>query len=78
MRCAVELSDVHNIVLVLEHGSFVVVDVEVVWRRENGHNTRETGRSRLTVHSVSGILRFVRSDYGQEVVLLKESAGCRV
>jgi hypothetical protein len=57
-----ELSNVHNIVLILQNGGFVVVYIQVVRRAENGHNTREAGSPSLSVHAVSGVLRFVGSD----------------
>ena len=74
MRGAVELSNVHNIVLVLQHSRFVVVDIEVVGSAEDCHHTRESSRPRLPVHAISSILRFVCSDDGEEVVLFEEIA----
>jgi len=65
MRCAIELTNVHDIVFVLEYGSFVVVDVEVVGGREDGHDTGETSSSGLSVHSVASVLCFVSTDYGE-------------
>lgn len=62
MGCAVELSDVHDIVFVFEDGSFVVIHVEVVRGAEDGHYTRESGCPSLSVHAVTGILSFVGSD----------------
>jgi hypothetical protein len=62
MRCAVELSDVHDVVLVLQNRSLVVVYVKVVWRAEDGHDTGETSCPCFPVHSVSSILRFVRTN----------------
>ena len=70
MWSAVELSDVHYIVLVLQNGGFVVVDIEVIGGGKDGHNTWETCRSSLAVHSISGILSFMGSDDGEEIVLL--------
>ena len=78
MRGAVELSDVHDVVLVLQDRSFVVVDVEVIRRREDGHDTRETCCPSLAIHSVSSILRLVSSNDGKEIVLLQEIACSRV
>ena len=37
MRRTVELAYVHHVVLVFEYGRFVIVDVEIVGRRENGY-----------------------------------------
>lgn len=53
MRRAVELADVHHVVLVLENGRLVVVNVEVVGRREDGDQRREARVLRLLVHAVS-------------------------
>ena len=53
MRCAVELPDVHDVVLILEHGSLVVVDIEIVGGTEDGHDGGESSRLCLAVHSVS-------------------------
>ena len=74
VRRAVELANVHNVVLVLQHGGLVVVNVEVVGRGENGHNTRESGRPGLAVHAVTSILGLVGADDGEEVILLQEVA----
>lgn len=74
MRSTVELSDIHDVVFVLEHGGLVVVDVEVVWCGEDGHDGRKSGRTRLAVHPVASVLRFVGSDDRKEIVLLEESA----
>ena len=74
MRSAVELSDVHNIVLVLEHCGLVVVNIEVIRRAEDGHYARESSGSCLAVHAVSGILSFVCSDDREEIILFEEVA----
>ena len=52
----------------------VVVDVEVVWRRENGDEGGESGGLALAVHAVARVLGLVRADDGEEVVLLQEVA----
>ena len=75
---AIELSDVHNIVLILQHCCFVVIDVKVVRCRENGHNAGKSGSSSLSVHTVASILSFVGSDNREQIVLLQERASCRV
>ena len=54
VRRAVKLSDIHDIVLIFQNGCFVVVHVQIVWRRENCHDCRELGSSSLTVHAISG------------------------
>lgn len=74
MRCAVELSDVHDVVLVLQNRSLVVVHVEVVRRAEDCHDTGETSRPCFPIHSVSSILRLMCADDRQKVVFLEESA----
>lgn len=74
MRCAVELPDIHHVVLILEDCSFIVVDVKVVGCAEDGHDTWEACRPRLSVHPVTCILSLVRADDGQQVVLLQEGA----
>ena len=78
MRRAIELSNVHNIVLVLQDRSLVVVDVKVVGCAEDCHDARKASRPRLSVHAITGILRFVGSDDGEEIVLLEEVAGGRI
>lgn len=78
MRSAVELSDVHDIVLVLEHGGFVVVDIEIIGCREDGHDTGETRCPSLSIHSVTSILSFVGANNREKVVLLEEIASSRV
>ena len=55
-RCAIELSDVHHVILVLQNCGFVVVHVEIVRCAEYGHETRDTRRPSLPVHPVTGIL----------------------
>ena len=62
MRCAIELSDIHHVILVLEHCGFVVVDIEVVRCAEDGHNTRESCCSCLPIHTISSVLCFMGSD----------------
>ena len=53
------LSDIHHVVLVLEHGGLVVVDVQVVGGREDGDQRGETRSLTLSVHSVAGVLSLV-------------------
>ena len=57
VRRAVELADVHHVVLVLEDGSLVVVHVQVVGRREYGDQRREARVLRLLVHAVAACAR---------------------
>ena len=63
MGTAVELTDVHHIVLVLEHGSLVVVHIEIVGSREDGDERREACCLAFPVHSVAGVLSLVCPDY---------------
>ena len=78
MWCAVELSDVHDIVLVLQDRSLIVVHVEVVRGGEDGHHTRKACRPCLAVHSIASILSFMGPDDGEKVVLFEEVAGGRI
>lgn len=78
MWCAVELSDVHHVVLVLQYRRFIVVHIEIIRRTEYRHDAREARRPRLSVHAVPCILGFVGSDDGQEVVFLEEGACGRI
>lgn len=53
MRGAIELPDVHDVVLVFEDSGLVVVYVQVVGGRKDRHHRWETCRGRLLVHAVS-------------------------
>lgn len=64
----------HHVGLVLEHRCLVSVDVQVVRRRENGHDRREPGRLGLAVHAVTGVLRLVRSNDREQVVTFQKVA----
>jgi hypothetical protein len=50
---AVELPDVHDVALIFENSCFVIVYVEVVGGREDGHDVREACTLRFAVHAVS-------------------------
>jgi hypothetical protein len=63
VRCAVKLTNIHNIVFIFENGGLVIVHIEIVGSREYGHDGREAGSLAFSVHSVSSILSFVCSDY---------------
>ena len=78
MRSAVELADVHDIVLILENGGFIVVDVEVVGSAEDSHNGGEASGTRLAVHSVASILSLVGADDGEKIVLFQKCTGGRI
>ena len=53
MGGAIELSDIEDIALVLEDSRLIVVTIEVVRTREEGHDGWETCRPRLSVHPVA-------------------------
>ena len=78
MRGTVKLTNVHDIVLIFQDCSLIVVDIEVVGRTEDRHDTRETSRSSLTIHSIASVLRFVSPNDGEEIVLFQEGACRRV
>src|SRR4051794_18335597 len=78
MRGAVKLSDIHDIVLVLQDRGLVVVDVEVVRCGEDSHHTGKSRSPSLSVHSISSILGFVSSNDRKQVILLEEVACSRI
>ena len=78
MRCAIELPDIHNIVLTLQYSHFVVVDVKVVRSAEYRHNTKEACRSSLPIRTIAGILSFVGVNDGQKVILFEKGASGRI
>ena len=49
---AVELSDVHDIVLILKDGGLVIVNIEIIGSRKDGDERGETSVVRLLVHSI--------------------------
>lgn len=53
MRGTVELPNVHDITLVLQNGCLVIVHIEVVWGRENGHDRWEARTLRFAVHAIT-------------------------
>lgn len=55
MGSTIELPDVKDIAFVLEDGRLVVVTVEVMRAREEGHDRWETCRPRLPVHPIAKI-----------------------
>lgn len=69
-----ELSNVHNIVLVLQDCSLVVVHIQIVGRAEDCHDTGESSSPGLPVHTVTRILCFVSSNDREQIVLLEEGA----
>jgi hypothetical protein len=54
----VKLANIHHVALICEKSSFVVVNVEMVWRREDRHDRRKTGCLGLAIHLVPGNLTF--------------------
>lgn len=74
MRGAVELSNVHYVVLILEHRSLIVIHVEIIGRAENGHDAREACGPGLAIHAIASVLSFVGSDDGKQIVLFQEIA----
>jgi hypothetical protein len=72
------LSDIHNVVLVFQNSSLVVVDIQVVRGTEDCHNAGESGSPSLSVHAIPGVLCLVRADHRQKVVLLEERTGSRI
>ena len=78
MWSTVELPNIHDIVFVLEDSGFVIVNVKVVWSGEDSHDAGEASCSSLAVHSISGVLGFMRSDDGKEIVFLQKIAGSRI
>lgn len=74
MRCAVELPNVHDVVLILEDCRFVIVNIKVVWGAEDGHHAGKTRCPRLPIHSVTCILSFMGSDDREKIVFLKKGA----
>jgi len=55
MGGAIKLSNIKDITFILEDGRLVVVTVEVVRAREEGHDGWETCRPRLSVHPIARI-----------------------
>ena len=53
MRGAIELPDVHDVTLILQHRRLIVINVKVVRRGEDGHDGWETRRLRFPVHPVT-------------------------
>lgn len=78
MGGAVELPDVHDIILIFQNSGLVVVNVEIIRSAENGHHTGKPGRPSLAIHAVSGILGLMCSNDGKEVILFEERARGRI
>ena len=75
MRREVKLPNIHYVALILEHGRFIVVDIEVVGSGKDGHYGGESSRFGFAVHAITSILSFVRSNDGEEVVTFEELGG---
>ena len=57
MGSAIELPNVKYVTLILEDGCLVVVTIEVVRAREEGHDGWEACRPRLSVHPIAKMVR---------------------
>lgn len=53
MGCTIELSDVHHVAFVFEHGCFVVIHVQIIRCRKDGHDRGETSRFGLAIHAIA-------------------------
>ena len=74
---AVELPYVHHIVLVLQHSSFVIIYIKIIGCGEYCDERWKACRLAFSVHTVSGVLRLVGADDGEQIVVLQEfAAGC--
>ena len=62
MRGAIELTNIHNVILVLENGSFVVINVEIIGSGKDCHDRRESSRFCFTVHSVSVVVHIMSTE----------------
>uniref|UniRef100_A0A182J1E9 Uncharacterized protein n=1 Tax=Anopheles atroparvus TaxID=41427 RepID=A0A182J1E9_ANOAO len=56
----------------MKFGSQYGWDVEIVGRGEDGDQRGETGGRALPVHAIAGVLRLVRPDNGEQLVVLQE------
>lgn len=74
MRIRVVLPDRNVLIRVLEHRASILVHIEIIWRREDRDDRRKVLLGRLAVHRIPRILRFVPSDYRQQVVPFEELA----
>lgn len=61
VRCAVELSDIHRIILVFQHGSLVVVYVKIIRCREYRDKSWEACVLGFSVHPEASVLGLVRT-----------------
>lgn len=53
MRRAVELPDIHDVALILQYRSLIVVDVQIVRCGEDRHDRREPCCLRFPIHSIA-------------------------
>ena len=70
MSTVIELANIHDeffagVGFIFEYGGFVVVNVEVIGRREDRDERWESGRATFPVHSITGVLSFVGANHGQ-------------
>lgn len=73
-----KLSNVHDIILILQHRRFIIIHIQIVGRRKDGHDTGESSGFGLSVHSVTGILRLMGTNDREQVVFFEERTGCGV
>jgi hypothetical protein len=78
LKCHTKLSDIHDVVLVLQNCGLVVVNVKIIGRAEYGHDARESRRPGLAIHPITSVLGFVGAYDRQKVVLLEECACSRI
>lgn len=78
MGCAVKLPNIHDVVLILENRSLVVVNIEIIRRAENGHHAWKTRGSSFPIHSIACILSFMRPDDGQQIILFQKCTCGRI
>ena len=59
MRGVNELTDIENIIFILENSRLVVVAIEIVWAREKCHDGWEACHPPPSIHPEPGIMRRV-------------------
>lgn len=69
-----ELSNVHNIILVLQDSRLIVIHIKIIGRRENRHHTWESSSLCLPIHAVTSVLGLVCSNDRQKIVFFQEGA----
>ena len=69
MRHVVELPDAEHVRIVRDHRRLVVVDVQIIWRREECHDAWESSLAVLAIHAVT--------DFHQAIDSVKRRGGER-